>query len=179
MGHCYMSRLIRSKERFNARSRQTAGWLMQLIDFFYPPFRKIIPHQTFRYAACGGTNQVLNLAIYTFCLHYVFKMQEWNLGFWTFKPHTASFFVAFIITFPIGFLLSRYVVFNQSDIKGRHQIVRYLSIVGVCLVLNLVLLKLFVEVFRWNEVFSYFLDIVIVVAFSFLSQKKFAFKSVG
>jgi putative flippase GtrA len=174
-----MSRIVRTKQKFHARSQQTAGWLMQIIDFFYPPFRKLIPHQTFRYAACGGGNQLLNLAVYTFFLHYVFKMKPWHLGFWTFKPHTAAFLVAFIVTFPIGFLLSRYVVFNESAIKGRHQIVRYFSIVGICLILNLVLLKLFVEVFHWNEVFSYFLDIIIVVMFSFLSQKRFAFKSVG
>jgi putative flippase GtrA len=174
-----MSRILRTKEKFDAHSQKTAGWLMQFIDFFYPPFRKFIPHQTFRYAACGGANQLLNLAVYTFCLYYVFKMKNWDLGFWVFTPHTASFLVAFVVSFPIGFLLSRYVVFNESDVKGRQQIVRYFSIVGICLVLNLVLLKLFVEVFHWNEVLSYFLDVVIVVTFSFLSQKRFAFKSVG
>ena len=174
-----MSRVVRTKQTIDAKSQQAAGWLMQVIDFFYPPFERFLPRQTFRYAACGGGNQLLNLGIYSFCLHYVFKMQEWDAGFWVFKPHTAAFLVAFIITFPLGFLLSRYVVFHESDNKGRQQAVRYLSVVGVCLVLNIVLLKLFVEVFHWNAIVSMFLMIVVVVTFSFLSQKKFAFKSVG
>ncbi|HCL82631.1 MAG TPA: phenylalanine 4-monooxygenase, partial [Chitinophagaceae bacterium] len=33
--------------------------IIALIDFFYPPFRKFISLQTFRYAACGGANTIL------------------------------------------------------------------------------------------------------------------------
>ena len=38
--------------------------IIAFIDFFYPPFRKLMPEQTFRYAACGGANTVLGLTIY-------------------------------------------------------------------------------------------------------------------
>lgn len=174
-----MSRVIRTKEKFNAHSEQAAGWLMQIIDFFYPPFRRILPHQTFRYAACGGSNQILNLLVYYISYNFIFKKQDWHLGFITFKPHIAAFLLAFAVTFPIGFLLSRYVVFNESDMKGRQQAVRYITVVLICLLLNYGLLKLFVEVFHWYPTPSMLLTILIVVAFSFLSQKKFAFKSVG
>ena len=30
--------------------------IIAFIDFFYPPFKKIMPEQTFRYAVCGGSN---------------------------------------------------------------------------------------------------------------------------
>ena len=174
-----MSRILRTKERFNVRSQQTADWLMQVIDFFYPPFRRFIPHETFKYAACGGANQVLNLIVYYISYNFIFKKENWQLGFITFKPHIAAFLLAFVATFPIGFLLSRYVVFHSSIIKGRQQAVRYVTIVLICLLLNYVLLKLFVEVFGWYPTPSMFLTILLVVAFSFLSQKKFAFRSVG
>jgi putative flippase GtrA len=173
------SRIIRTKERFHARSQQTAGRLMQLIDFFYPPFQRFMPQQTFRYAACGGANQMLNLIVYYISYNFIFRKQNWDLGFITFKPHIAAFLVAFAVTFPIGFLLSRYVVFNQSAIKGRHQAVRYITVVVICLLLNYGLLKLFVEVFHWYPTPSMLLTILLVVTFSFLSQKRFAFKSVG
>lgn len=174
-----MSRVIRTKKKIDARSQQAAGWLMPLIDFFYPPFEKFLPLQTFRYAACGGGNQLLNLAVYYISYNFIFKKQNWDIGFLVFKPHIAAFLVAFVVTFPIGFLLSRYVVFNESDIKGRHQAFRYFTVVGICLLLNYGLLKLFVEVFGWYPTPSMLLTILIVVTFSFLSQKKFAFKSVG
>ena len=36
-------------------------WILDFIDFFYPPFSKLMPIQTFRYAVCGGTNTATNL----------------------------------------------------------------------------------------------------------------------
>lgn len=174
-----MSNALARKKKIDAKGQQAAGVLMQLIDFFYPPFRRFIPHQTFRYAACGGANQVLNLVIYFISYNYIFKKEIWHLGFIAFKPHIAAFIIAFIITFPIGFLLARYVVFHDSEVKGRKQAGSYFIIAGICIVLNYGLLKLFVEVFGWYPTPSMLLTIVLVVSFSFFSQKRFAFKSVG
>ncbi len=156
-----------------------AEWISTIIDFFYPPFRKYIPHQTFRYMACGGGNTVLNLAIYYCCIHYVFKDSNWHVGFVTFKPHIAAFIVAFCVTFPIGFLLSKYLIFDNSAMRGKTQAKRYFTVVAICVCLNYAILKLFVEVFHWYPTVSMILNVVIVTLFSYFSQKKFAFKSVG
>ena len=32
--------------------------ILSIIDFFYKPFKKILPLQTFRYAAAGGANLI-------------------------------------------------------------------------------------------------------------------------
>ena len=165
-----------AKERFEHRSQRAAGWIMPIIDFFYPPFRRLMPLQTFRYAACGGGNQLLNLVIYYVSYNFIFKKQNWDAGFYVFSPHIAAFLVSFIVTVPLGFLLSKYVVFNQSGLKGRHQAIRYFAIVGICLVLNIGLIKLFVEVLHIWPTLAMLLNIVVVVLFSFLSQKKFAFR---
>ena len=174
-----MSKALARKKKIDAKGHQAAGLLLPVIDFFYPPFRKFMPHQTFRYAACGGGNQVLNLIIYFISYNFIFKKEVWHLGFVAFKPHIAAFIVAFIITFPIGFLLARYVVFSDSGVKGRKQAGSYFVIAGICILLNYGLLKLFVEGFHWYPTPSMMLTIVIVVAFSFITQKRFAFKSVG
>lgn len=156
-----------------------AEWISNVIDVFYPPFKKYIPHQTFRYIACGGSNQLLNLVIYYLSIHYLFHDKNWELGFIAFKPHIAAFIVAFSISFPIGFLLAKYVIFHGSPVRGKTQAVRYISIVIICLALNYFILKLFVEIFLWYPTPSMILNIVLVTIFSYFSQKRFAFKSVG
>src|SRR6267154_1237679 len=45
--------------------------IISFIDFFYPPFRKIMPVQTFRYAACGGANTFLDIFIYFISYNYI------------------------------------------------------------------------------------------------------------
>lgn len=150
--------------------------LTKVIDFFYPPFRKIMPLQTFRYAACGGSNTVLGLVIYSLSYTYVFKGQDFDMGFYAFKPHIAALFVSFSINFPVGFLLMKFLVFEESNIKGRIQLFRYFIFFIFCLFLNYVLLKLLVEILHWNAILAQIITTVIVVCVSYLTQKHFTFK---
>ena len=150
--------------------------VIAFIDFFYPPFRKLMPEQTFRYAFCGGANTVLGLAIYFISYVYIFKKENLDLGFYAFKPHMASLFVSFCINFAVGFLLMKYVVFVDSNLKGRIQLVRYFLSFAINLVLNYFLLKLFVELLYMNVLISQFITTCIVVTLSYISQRHFTFR---
>src|SRR5260370_11022794 len=122
--------------------------IIGFIDFFYPPFCKIMPLQTFRYAACGGANTVLDIFIFFISFNFILHKQDLDLGLIVVKPHIASFIISFCITFPIGFLLNRNIVFTQSTLHGRVQLFRYFVMVMICLLLNYIFIKLFVEQFH-------------------------------
>ena len=150
--------------------------IIAFIDFFYPPFRKFMPEQTFRYAVCGGGNTVLGLLIYFISYQYILKQENLDLGFFAFKPHIAALFISFCINFVVGFLLMKFVVFVDSNLKGRIQLLRYFLSFAFNLVLNYGLLKLFVEVLHMNALLSQLITTCIVVTISYLSQKHFSFK---
>ena len=84
--------------------------------------------QTFRYAASGGGNVMLGFIIYSLSYTYLFYGRDFNFGFYAFKGHSAALFVSFCVTFPIGFFMSKYVVFSDSKMKGRIQLFRYFMI---------------------------------------------------
>ena len=150
--------------------------IIAFIDFFYPPFRKFMPEQTFRYAVCGGANTVLGLFIYFISYQYILKKEILDLGFFAFKPHIAALFISFCINFVVGFALMKFVVFVESNLKGRIQLLRYFLSFSVNLILNYLLLKLFVEVLFMNVLLSQFITTCFVVTVSYLSQKHFSFK---
>ena len=150
-------------------------WVLSFVDFFYPPFKKFMPLQTFRYAACGGGNTLFNIFLFFIFHNYVLDKQVVDLGFYAFEPYTAAFLMAFCITFPIGFYLSMYVVFPGAVLRRRIQLFRYFLVVVICILLNYVFLKLFVEVFGWYPTPSLMITAVIVVAFSYFSQRHFSF----
>lgn len=150
--------------------------ILKTVDFFYPPFRRYIPHQTFRYAACGGTNTLLDICLFAFSYNFIFKKQNVHFGFITLSPHIASFFLSFCITFPFGFYLSRYVIFQQSVLKGRVQLFRYFLVIVGCILLNYIFLKLFVDQWGWYPTPSKIVTTVFVVIFSYISQTYFSFK---
>ena len=150
--------------------------IKQFIDYFYPPFKKLMPVRTFRYAVCGGSNMFLDIFIYYISYNFILHKQVLDLGFIAFKPHIAALWMSFIISFPMGFLLSKYIVFTASQLRGRIQLFRYLLIVGVNLILNYAFLKTLVEYLGFYPTIARIFTTCIIVTFSFLSQKHFTFK---
>jgi putative flippase GtrA len=152
-------------------------WIISFIDFFYPPFSRVMPIQTFRYAACGGGNTLLDIFIYAVAYNFILHKQDLNLGFMVFKPHIAAIIISFCVSFPTGFFLMRNVVFTESTLQGRVQLFRYFVLVLVCLFLNYIFIKLFVEQFHIYPTVAKVFTTIIVVSFSYLTQKNFTFKA--
>lgn len=158
---------------------KTITFIHGCIDWFYPPFRNIFPPQTFRYAACGGANTVLDIVLFAIGHDYFFKGQLVQTPFVTLTPHIAAFLLAFSVTFPVGFFLSRYVVFQERGVRKRKQLPKYMAVVVGAILLNYFFLKVFIETFFFNAVVAKLLTTVVVVAFSYYSQKYFTFRPKG
>lgn len=153
--------------------------ITSLIDVFYPPFRKMMPLQTFRYAACGGFNTLLGLSLYVISLRYVFNEQIFYFGVAAFKPHNAALFLSSCVVFCVGFLLNKFVVFITSNLRGRIQLFRYFISFFFNLCVNYFLLKIMVEFLHWNPFFSQILTTAMIIALSYMTQKHFSFKAVS
>ena len=151
--------------------------ILNTVDLFYPIFRKFMPLQTFRYAACGGFNTFIDISLFFISYNFILVKQPVHLNFITIGPHIASFLMSFVITFPIGFYLSRYVVFQETTVAKKEQLGKYFMVVSGCLVLNYIFLKIFVDLFGWYPTPSKIITTFFVVAFSYFSQKNFTFKA--
>ena len=152
--------------------------ITRFIDWFYPPFRRVMPLQTFRYAVCGGSNMVLDILIYYISYNFILHKQILNIGFYAFKPHMAALFMAFCVSFPTGFLLSKYVVFNTSFLRGRIQLFRYMLVVAINLFLNYSFLKILVEYMQFYPTIARIFATAFIVTFSYVSQKHFSFRTI-
>ena len=122
-----------------------------ILDFFYPLFRRIMPLQTYRYAVCGGITTVCGLGAYFIGYQYLFAGENFDFGFFAFKPHIAALFLSFIVSCSVGFCFSKFIVFAGSDLKGRVQLFRYFLTAFVNLIVNYLLLKLLVKIFLHYE----------------------------
>jgi putative flippase GtrA len=150
--------------------------ILPIIDFFYPPFRKVLTLQTFRYAAAGGFNTLLGLTVYYISYEYILQKKNLDFGFYAFTPHSAALIMSFCISFPVGFFLMKFVVFGNSNIRGKVQLVRYLMIYLFSLFINYVLLKLMVEILHMDVMLSQVISTGVVIAVSYFGQRHFSFK---
>ncbi len=120
---------------------------------------------------------MLDILIFFISYNFIFRKEVVHIGSIAISPHIAAFLAAFCVTFPVGFYLSRYVVFSESNIRGRVQLFRYFLLVLGCIALNYMFLKIFVEQLHIYPTVSKILTTVIVVAFSYLTQKHYTFKT--
>ncbi len=153
--------------------------ILALIDWVYPLFKKMMPLQTFRYAACGGANTLLDITLFFVSYNFILQKQIIHIGWLTISPHIASFIISFCLTFPIGFYLSRYVVFQVTTETKQKQLMKYFIVVLGCVLLNYGFLKLFVDHFGWYPTMAKIVTTFFVVIFSYSSQKNFTFKGVN
>lgn len=151
--------------------------ILTVIDFFYGPFKKFLPLQTFRYAAAGGANTVFDIAMFSLGYNFIFKKENFTFLHFTLTPYIASFIFAFCFSQPTGFYLNRYVVFQDSGLKRRTQLFRYLTVVFFSAVINYLLLKLFVGYFGWYPTPSKIAATCLVILFSYSSQTYYFFKT--
>ena len=180
-----------------SRMNRLAQIITKIIDFFYPPFRRFMSEQLFRYAACGGGNLVLDWILYFLVYNFVIGhelvyislpfREGMGVGSLCLTPHIATLCIVFPITLLTGFWLQKFVTF-QTPNKGEapnlqtktqsqtpRQLSRYILIVFINLAINYFGLKLCVEILGWYPTPSKMFITLITVAVSYLGQKHFTF----
>ena len=147
-----------------------------IVDYFYPPFRRYMTLQFFRYGITGAINLVFDWVLYFFIYNFVLQQKMLDLGFVTLSSHIAALGIKFPIVLLTGFLLQKYVTFSFSSLKGRVQLFRYLVVFVVNLAINYLGLKLFVDYFGFYPTLSNMLISVFTVGISYFSQRYYTFK---
>jgi putative flippase GtrA len=154
-----------------------------ILDFFYPLVRRIFDKTTYYYAACGSGNLVLSWVVFFFFFNVVFKKKDFfitNLPFGfggeTISALTMSSIVCACISFLVGFMLMRYVVFTASQLRGRAQFLRYGISAIITSTTNWGLLKILVLGMGLFPSIANVLASCVVVTISYLLQRKFSFK---
>lgn len=152
--------------------------ILKIIDPFYFIFKPVMDLQTYRYGVCGSGNTLLDILVYFISYNYVLDKQPVLLGWLTISPHIAAFIIAFMVSFPIGFFLMRMIVFTESTVRGRVQLVRYFSVLLLNVFLNYVFIKLMVEYLHVYPTVAKVIITCVIVLISYLLQRKFTFKVV-
>ncbi|NDH69625.1 MAG: hypothetical protein EBY22_17370, partial [Gammaproteobacteria bacterium] len=81
-----------------------------------------------------------------------------------------------LFSFLFGFIMMRFVVFVESQLKGHVQFFRYGLSALISATVNWLLIKLMVDTFDWNASLCNVFASVVVVTISYFLQRKFSFK---
>jgi putative flippase GtrA len=153
-----------------------AKQLIAFIDIFYPFFKKIMPLQTFRYAACGGANMVNGFLTFTTIFHLLLPLKVVKIAGLSFEPYSIALIFSSCWVFIVGFFLNKYIVFTSSNLASRIQLFRYFLSFFSNLIINYVLLKVLVKYAHLYPVLAQVIVTAIIVTISYFTQQYFTFK---
>lgn len=151
--------------------------LTGILDFFYPLFRRMMPRQVYHYLACGTINTLSDWIFYFLIYNYVIQQRIIQItDTVAISPHIASLILVTPITFTVGFLLSKYITFSESDVHTHHQLWRYASILMLNFGISYICMKVLCETLCIWATPSKMITTVITTVISFFLQKYFSFR---
>ncbi len=152
--------------------------LRAFLDIFYPLVSKLMDKTTYYYAVAGSTNLVLGWLMFALLDLYVFQNKIITLPLFDHPVHSYTVVagICAVFSFLFGFTMMRYVVFTESQLKGRVQFFRYGLSALISAAVNWILIKLMVDTFAWNATLCNVFASVVVVTISYFLQRKFSFK---
>ena len=152
-------------------------FIRRIIDFFYPPFRKFMTLQFFRYGVTGSANLIFDWVLYFFIYNFVLRHKMLELGFVTLSAPIAALAIKVPIVLLSGFLLQKYVTFSSSSLNGGVQLFRYSIVFFANLCISYFGLKLLVDGFNLYPSPSNAIISILTVFISYFSQKLYTFKT--
>ncbi|MGM0612659.1 MAG: GtrA family protein [Bacteroidota bacterium] len=158
-------------------ARKIKRLIATIVEWFYKPFRKIIPAETFRYGFTGGLNTTLDIFLYWLFYEIILQKEILELGFVAISPHIAAFIIVFPFTFTSGFLMAKHIAFFESLLKSKKQLIRYALTVAGAIFLNYIFLKFFVEVLSLSALIAKIITTFLVVTYSYILQRYFTFQT--
>lgn len=150
--------------------------LLLIIDFFYPLFARWFSVRTYRYLASGCITAGTAILGYFIIYNYLLNQQSIRVYGLLITAHTLALFLNSLLTFSVGFILNKYLVFTASTLKGRIQLFRYGTVFVGNILMNLALLKILVEGLGVFPSIANGLITILLALISYFLQKHFSFR---
>jgi putative flippase GtrA len=123
--------------------------------------------QLVRFACVGASGYVVNLAVFTVCIH------AFSLDY-----RLAAFF-AFLVAVTNNFVWNRHWTFRAAGGHAGFQAARFLTVSTLALGVNLILLYLLVDIAGASEIPSQAVSVAAAMPFNFIGNKLWTFGEEG
>ncbi|SIN66095.1 GtrA family protein [Algoriphagus halophilus] len=149
------------------------------LQLFYPIFRKWLAFDIYAYLAVGAINTALNIFLFAILYEFILPKEGWTLAGYTVASYTVALLIAFLVTIPTGFWLSKNFAFRSTAMGTRKtgkQLLKYILVVGQGLGSDYLILKGLILFVNMEPTLAKIFSTIIVLTLNYLLQKYFTFK---
>ena len=138
--------------------------------------KKVLKHKGFLYLLSGGTATAIDIGSYYILFNIILKKQDIDWGWILITAPVASFIISYSLGFITNFIITKYVVFKESNLNGGKQLVRYMLVAVIVFIANYSLLKILVETFGFYPTIGRAFSAGLVAIGSYTIHKFYTFK---
>lgn len=151
-----------------------------VLKLFYPLFRKWLPYQVYAYLAVGAANTLLNIFLFAVLYQFILPEPGVVISGYLVASYTIALLIAFILTVPTGYWLSKNFAFNKPGEQPKRnfkQLGKYFLVVLQGLGSDYLILKALIVFANMQPTLAKLISTTIVLTLNFLLQKYFTFRS--
>ena len=123
---------------------------------------KLLKNQLFRFVLSAGTGALVDVSAFHLFYHNIFESKTYQILSFTIGNYTVSLAISFFLGVIVNFLITRYIVFNESKLKPSKQFFRFISVAVVGYFANWAIVKFFILKLNFDP------DVACIIAISSL-----------
>ena len=142
--------------------------------------RAIIENKIIRYFLSAGVATGVDVTVYFLAYNFIYEKQDIHLfNLVTLSAPTGSLVLSYTCGLVTNFLITKYLVFTESDLRGIHQLARYILVAVLILVLNYFFMSFLIKILEWYPTLSRVVSALTIGLLSFVIHKFYSFRVTG
>jgi putative flippase GtrA len=139
--------------------------------------RKVFQFKLVRYGMAAAIATCVDVCVYFIAFNYLFKKQDFHLAdFLVVGAPTVSLILSYSCGLITNFTITKYFVFTESDLRGHHQLMRYVMVAVLILFLNYGFMSFLIKTLEWYPTIARATSAITIGFISFAIHKVFSFK---
>ncbi|MGZ3767037.1 MAG: GtrA family protein [Mucilaginibacter sp.] len=108
---------------------------------------KLVKNQVFRFVFSAGIGFLVDISAFYLFYHNLLIQHTYQLFSYPVRNSTLSLAISFFMGVVVNFLITRYMVFNESQSKPSKQFVRFVLVAIIGFMANLAVVKFLIQMF--------------------------------
>ncbi len=136
-----------------------------------------IQSKVVRYLLSAGVATLIDISVYFIAYNFIYHKQDIHLfnSFLVTAP-TAALLLSYTAGLITNFLITKFLVFHESDLETHKQLFRYILVALVILALNYILMRFLIRTLEWYPTIARAFSAISIGVLSFIIHKTFSFR---
>lgn len=136
---------------------------------------KVLKNQVFRFVLSAGIGFLVDISAFYLFYHNLLSEHTYQIFSFTVRNSTLSLAISFFMGVIVNFLITKFLVFQESRSKSSKQFIRFVSVAIIGFFANLAVVKLLIQSFGVYPPYARIMAALSLFFASYFIHKVFSF----